>query len=112
MLLVVMVGVRLCLGHPQSGASWYGAGPPPLICGLGFMRPHLGSSLGGFPGLRICWGWMHLLRPEAEGGLGPSLLLLWESQGTLWSFLAGVLGVPTFGWDWGRGKEEGGPTGD
>lgn len=49
---------------------------------------------------------MHLLYPQAKGGLAPSLLLLWESQGTLGSFLAGFRGVPAFGGvGWG-GEEE------
>lgn len=48
---------------------------------------------------------MCLLHPQAEGGLGPSLLYLWASLAP-WFLLAGLLGVPTF--DWTGQEEEGG----
>lgn len=93
------------MGTPRSSASWYRTQSQPLLFGLGFTGHILGYPSGVSLRPRLCGGRMCLLHPQAEGGLGPSLLIVWESQGTLVS--PGRAPWSSYiSWDWERGGRE------
>lgn len=106
MLLVNTVGARSPSWVPRRPAH-LGIEPSLSPCFLVWV---LWGHILGYPSgaslwPRLCWGRMCLLHPHAEGGLGPSVLIVWESQGTLVS-PGRVPWSSYISWDWERGGGE------